>query len=204
MPKSRIVHIVDDDGSVRQALSSLLASGGFAYRAHASAAALLRDPGVASAGCIVTDVRMPEMDGLELQRRLREQGIDVPVIVMTGHADVALAVEALKAGAVDFIEKPIKPSRLLASITAALQLRHETASRAAEIEQVRKRFALLSAREREVLRGLVNGETNKAIANRLDVSPRTIEVHRATLMSKMLAQSLSELLRMASMIDFTA
>jgi two-component system response regulator FixJ len=149
------------------------------------------------AGCIVTDVRMPEMDGIELQRRLRASKVAVPVIVITGHGDVALAVEAMKAGAVDFIEKPFDDEVLVGAIRSALARRAEDAKGEARTAEIQGRLQLLSSREREVMDGLVAGKPNKIIAHDLGISPRTVEVYRANLMTKMQADSLSDLVRMA-------
>jgi two-component system response regulator FixJ len=148
-------------------------------------------------GCVVTDIRMPQIDGLELQRRLHAQGSKLPVIVMTGHGDVALAVEAMKAGAVDFIEKPFDDEVLLAAIRTALSRQAEDSERAARKAMIQDRLKALSEREREVLEGLVAGKANKVIAYDLGISPRTVEVYRANLMTKMQADSLSALVRMA-------
>ncbi|MGX9984184.1 response regulator FixJ [Methylobacterium fujisawaense] len=190
------VHIVDDDLAVRQSLAFLLATDGLAVQVHDSATAFLA-AGTDRVGCIVTDVRMPDIDGVELLHRLRQRGRMPPVIVMTGHADVALAVEAMKAGAVDFIEKPFDDDVLLASIRSALARADRARTRDAEGEAVRARLAALSERERQVLEGLVAGKANKVIGLNLGISPRTVEIYRANVMSKMQAGSLSELVRMA-------
>jgi two-component system, LuxR family, response regulator FixJ len=193
---SQVVHVIDDDVAVRQSLAFLLSTAGFAVRVHESATAFLEALPVAQVGCIVTDIRMPEIDGLELQRRLRASKIGVPVIVITGHGDVALAVEAMKAGAVDFIEKPFDDEVLLGAIRSALARRAEDAKGETRAAEVRSRLGLLSAREREVLDGLVAGKANKIIAYDLGISPRTVEVYRANVMTKMQADSLSDLVRM--------
>lgn len=196
MSTDTLVHIVDDDIAVRQALAFLLTTDGLAVRVHESASAFLA--GVAEpTGCIVTDVRMPEIDGIEFLRRLRQRGDMPPVIVMTGHADVPLAVEAMKEGAIDFIEKPFDDEILLASIRSALARADRKAGAAAETRAVRVRLAALSERERQVLEGLVEGKANKVIGLDLGISPRTVEIYRAHVMSKMQAGSLSELVRMA-------
>lgn len=196
MSTDALVHIVDDDIAVRQALAFLLTTDGLAVRVHESASAFLA--GVAEpTGCIVTDVRMPEIDGIEFLRRLRQRGDMPPVIVMTGHADVPLAVEAMKEGAIDFIEKPFDDDILLASIRSALAQADRKAGAAAETRAVRARLAALSERERQVLEGLVEGKANKVIGLDLGISPRTVEIYRAHVMSKMQAGSLSELVRMA-------
>ena len=149
------------------------------------------------AGCIVTDVRMPGMTGMELLHHLQERGIGLPVIVITGHGDVPLAVEAMKLGAVDFIEKPFDDEVLLASVRAALDKRLEDQERDAKRGEIQEKFAALSPRERQVLDGLIAGNPNKTIAFDLGISPRTVEVYRANLMTKMDAGSLSELVRLA-------
>lgn len=190
------VHIVDDDLAVRQSLAFLLATDGLAVQEHDSATAFLA-AGTDRVGCIVTDVRMPDIDGVELLHRLRQRGRMPPVIVMTGHADVALAVEAMKAGAVDFIEKPFDDDVLLASIRSALARADRARTRDAKGDAVRARLAALSERERQVLEGLVAGKANKVIGLDLGISPRTVEIYRANVMSKLQAGSLSELVRMA-------
>lgn len=192
----QVVHIIDDDVAVRQSLAFLLSTAGFAVRVHESATAFLEVLPFAQVGCIVTDIRMPEMDGLELQRRLRASKISVPVIVITGHGDVALAVEAMKSGAADFIEKPFDDEVLIGAIRSALARRTEDARGEARAAEIRSRLGLLSAREREVLGGLVAGKANKVIAYDIGISPRTVEVYRANVMTKMQADSLSELVRM--------
>jgi len=197
MPNEAVVHVVDDDLAVRQSLSFLLASDGLPVRLHESASAFLERVGELSAGCIVTDVRMPGIDGIEFLRRLKAQGITLPVIVMTGHADVPLAVEAMKLGAVEFIEKPFDDDLFLAAIHSALAHGQEHASREAQAKEAHARVQSLSERERQVLEGLVEGKANKVIAHDLGISPRTVEIYRANVMAKMHAKSLSELVRMA-------
>ncbi len=197
MAGDAVVHVVDDDVAVRQSLSFLLASDGLPVRLHESAVAFLDAVKDATAGCIVTDVRMPGIDGIEFLRRLRGRGIALPVIVMTGHADVPLAVEAMKQGAVDFIEKPFDDDLFLAAVRAALQRHEQDARREAHKAEVQTRLEALSERERQVLDGLVAGKANKVIAYDLGISPRTVEIYRANVMTKMQAGSLSELVRMA-------
>src|SRR5579872_3208745 len=197
MATNAVVHLVDDDEQVRRALAFLLGTAGLAVRLHESAQHFLEKLDDIQPGCIVSDVRMPGMDGLGLQRTLKEKGVDMPMIIMTGHGDVALAVAAMKAGAVDFIEKPFDDEVLLGAVRLALS-RHETAGRSSgEIAQIRARADGLSARERQVMEGLLAGHPNKTIAYDLAISPRTVEVHRANVMAKMAAKSLSELVRMA-------
>lgn len=197
MPSSQVVHVIDDDADVRQSLSFLLSTAGLSVQVHESALAFLKAlPGI-EGGCIVTDVRMPGMDGIELQRRLQSHKNSIPVIVMTGHGDIALAVEATKAGAVDFIEKPFDDKVLIGAIKSALGRKRQQSERDTAAAQVRERLNLLSERERQVLDGLVAGKPNKVIAYELGISPRTVEIYRANVMTKMQADSLSALVRMA-------
>lgn len=190
-----VVHVVDDDEAVRQSLAFLLGSAGLAVRLYDSAAAFLASLSGVRDGCLITDIRMPDMTGLELLHALRAQACFLPTIVITGHGDVPLAVEAMKAGAVDFIEKPFDQEVLLGAVQAALERGGGVESEQEQI--VAARLASLSARERQVLDGLIAGHSNKTIAHDLGISPRTIEVYRANLMTKMEAKSLSELIRMA-------
>jgi len=199
MPADRLVFIVDDDEAVRDSLELLLESAGHAVQVFEAAPDALEACRARPPACIVTDVRMPEMDGLEFQEKLAASGIRVPVIVMTGHADVPLAVRAMKAGAVDFIEKPFGDEVILASIAAALQRKPQAATDPALVE----RLGSLTPREREVLELLVIGHPNKVIAHRLDISPRTVEIHRAHVMEKMKARSLPELVRTAMQAGVT-
>jgi two-component system response regulator FixJ len=197
-PTGRLVLIVDDDDAVRDSLELLLESAGHSVQAFEAAPDALEACRARLPACIVTDVRMPEMDGLEFQEKLSAAGIHVPVIVMTGHADVPLAVRAMKAGAVDFIEKPFSDEAILASIESALK-RKPKISDPAMVE----RLESLTPREREVLELLVIGHPNKVIAHRLDISPRTVEIHRAHVMEKMKARSLPELVRTAMQAGVT-
>lgn len=196
MPTERVVHVIDDDEVVRQSLAFLLSSAGLAVRVHESAVAFLDVLPEVQEGCVVTDIRMPQMDGLELQRRLHEMGTALPVIVMTGHGDVPLAVEAMKAGAIDFIEKPFDDEILLSAIRSALARRARDSERDARRAAIRDRVQRLSEREGEVLERLVAGKVNKVIAYELGISPRTVEIYRANVMTKMQADSLSDLVRM--------
>jgi two-component system response regulator FixJ len=196
MTEAPQVHVVDDDAAVRDSLSLLLESAGFSVRAYDSAPAFLQALPVDPPGCVLTDVRMPEIDGLALQRRLNELGSRLPVIVMTGHGDVPIAVEALKAGAADFLEKPFDDAQLLAAVSNALAASQRDRDEAAAVAAITARLASLTPREREVLDRLVAGQPNKTIAYDLGSSPRTVEVHRARVMEKMCARSLPELVRM--------
>jgi two-component system response regulator FixJ len=196
MAEAPLVHVVDDDASVRDSLSMLLESAGFAVRSYDSAVAFLHAASDRTAGCVLTDVQMPELNGLELQRRMGELGIRLPVIVMTGHGDVPIAVEALKAGALDFLEKPFEEAHLLEAVTSAIAVSQRERDEAAAVADIAARIATLTPREREVLDRLVAGQPNKTIAYDLGSSPRTVEVHRARVMEKMAARSLAELVRM--------
>jgi two-component system response regulator FixJ len=201
MADDACIHVIDDDAAVRGSLTFLFEAAGFPVQSYGSAAAFLDAVATLGAGCVLTDVRMPDFDGLALQRRLTELGVAMPVIVMTGHADVPIAVQALKEGAFDFIEKPFDDERLLAAVRGALEAGRQRWGEAAELEAVTTRLASLTPREREVLVGLVAGNPNKTIAYDLGTSPRTIEVHRARVMEKMQARSLAELVRMVLAID---
>jgi two-component system response regulator FixJ len=197
MQTDAIVHVVDDDVAVRQSLAFLLSSDGLPVRVHESAETFLASVADVASGCIVTDVRMPGMDGIEFLKQLGQRGWACPVIVMTGHADVPLAVEAMKQGAVDFIEKPFDDVVLLSAIRSAMERRNEAAQASAHAGEVAARIAALSERERQVMEGLVAGKANKVIAYNLGISHRTVEIYRANVMTKMQAGSLSELVRLA-------
>jgi two-component system response regulator FixJ len=196
MGTDAVVHLIDDDESVRHAVSFMLTTSGFAVRVYESATAFLNALQSVQPGCVVTDVRMPGMDGLELQRELKRRGVGLPVIVITGHADVSLAVEAMKAGAVDFIEKPFNDETLMAAIRVAVERHSSDSRRSGEVAAIQAKLDSLSPREREVLDGLIAGLPNKTIAYDLNISARTVEVHRANLMSRMAALSLADLVRM--------
>jgi two-component system response regulator FixJ len=191
-----VVHIIDDDAAMRDSLGFLLQVNRIPYRLFESAVAFLENL-PEDGGCVLTDVRMPEMNGIEMVRQLKERGYRAPVVVMTGHADVPLAIEAMKAGVVDFIEKPFDEDLLLSALRTALQQGKAQSEQDAALSETRKRIAALSPRESEVLGGLVEGKANKVIAYDLGISPRTVEIYRANLMTKMQARSLSELVRMA-------
>jgi two-component system, LuxR family, response regulator FixJ len=192
-----LVHVIDDDEGLRESLAFLLRTAGIAVKSFSSAAAFLDTLPDASLSCVITDVRMPDISGIDLLRRLKEIKIAAPVIVITGHGDIALAVEAMKIGAVDFLEKPFDDEVLLASVEAALRRHDGQTKRESERTEIEARLAVLSPRERDVLGGLVAGRANKQIAFDLGISPRTVEIYRANLMNKMQAGSLSELVRMA-------
>jgi two-component system, LuxR family, response regulator FixJ len=196
-----VVHVIDDDEALRESLAFLLRTVKIEVQSHASAAAFLDALPTARAGCVITDVRMPGLSGIDLLRRLKDLKIDVPVIVITGHGDVALAVEAMKIGAMDFLEKPFDDEVLLESVRSALRQRDGEQKRSAERTEIENRLAALSNRERDVLGGLVAGRANKQIAFDLGISPRTVEIYRANLMNKMKAESLSDLVRMALIAD---
>ena len=196
MPNGDVVHVIDDDAGVRQSLAFSLSTAGLAVRVYESAVAFLKALPHVQDGCIVTDIRMPEVDGLELQRKLKALKNTMPVIVITGHGDVALAVEAMTAGAIDFIEKPFDDEGLLSTIRSALARHEGDRERGSRAAEVRARLALLSERERQVLDGLVAGKPNKVIAYDLGISARTVEIYRANVMTKMQADSLSSLVRM--------
>ncbi len=190
-----VVHIVDDDEAVRQSLAFMLSSAGLPVRVYESAKAFLDGLDPAQCGCLITDIRMPDITGIELLRRIKGRVWRLPAIVITGHGDVPLAVEAMKAGAIDFIEKPFDEEAILNAVHAALEKTDWESD--GDLAVVAARLATLSERERQVLEGLVAGHANKVIAARHGISPRTVEVYRANLMTKMQAKSLSELIRMA-------
>lgn len=198
MPSDKaVVHVIDDDEAMRQSLAFLLGTVGMEVQTYESAVAFLEVAPTVKAGCVITDVRMPGLSGVDLLRQLRERKLGIPVIVITGHGDVALAVEAMKIGAMDFLEKPFDDEALLASVRSALNQLDQDQKRQAERSDIEARLASLSNRERDVLQGLVAGLANKQIAYDLGISPRTIEIYRANLMTKMQAASLSDLVRMA-------
>ena len=193
----KLVHLVDDDGAIRRSVGFMLKTSGFTVRTYESGVDLMKAVGDLEAGCILLDIRMPGMDGIEVQKSLREKGVTLPVIIMTGHGDVGLAVKAMKAGAVDFIEKPFDKDLLLSSLEEGfrrLSQREATHDRKKDAEV---RLQALTPRERDVLEGLAQGLPNKTIAYDLGISPRTVEIHRANLMTKLQVRSLSEALRIA-------
>jgi two-component system response regulator FixJ len=195
------VHIIDDDQALRDSLAFLLRAAQLEVRSFDSAKTFLDALPDASLGCVITDIRMPDMSGLDLLRRLKELKVGVPVIVITGHGDIALAVEAMKIGAADFFEKPFNDDQLVASVRAALQQQQDQTKRDAERAEIEHRISTLSARQKDVLVGLIEGRANKQIAFDLGISPRTVEIYRANLMNKMQADSLSDLVRMALVVQ---
>jgi two-component system response regulator FixJ len=195
--KLRLVHLVDDDDAIRRSVGFMLKTSGFHVRAYESGVELLKAAPDLESGCILLDIRMPGMDGLEAQRALRDKGVTLPVIIMTGHGDVSLAVQAMKAGAVDFIEKPFEKAVLLSAIEHGVERLKKSAADLDRAEEAAVRLQALTPREREVLGGLAKGLPNKTIAYDLGISPRTVEIHRANVMSKLGVRSLSEALRIA-------
>lgn len=196
-----IVHVIDDDAAMRDSLAFLLETADLQARVYDSAVAFLQVVDSAEPGCVLTDIRMPEIGGLELVRRLRADGRAFPVVVMTGHGDVPLAIEAMKLGVIDFIEKPFDDEALLAAVRLALSQGEAQRRRKGERAEIGGRFQSLSGRERDVLQGLVAGHANKMIAFDLGISPRTVEIYRANVMTKMQARSLSELVRMSLLLE---
>ena len=193
--EARLVHLVDDDAAIRRSVGFMLKTSGHRVETYESGTELLKNGTKLDPGCILLDIRMPGMDGLEVQQALQDKGVGLPVIIMTGHGDVALAVKAMKAGAVDFIEKPFEKEALLGSLDEGyrrLSQKDVTHDRARDAAV---RLRALTAREREVLDGLAQGQPNKVIAYNLGISPRTVEIHRANLMNKLAVRSLSEALR---------
>jgi two-component system, LuxR family, response regulator FixJ len=205
MSEKDLVHVIDDDEAVRESLAFLLRTANLDVKTYESARAFLDSAKEASkgqpSGCIVTDVRMPGLSGLELLQQLRTDRIKLPVIVITGHGDIQLAVEAMKSGAVDFLEKPFDDERVLQAVHSALSVRSSAKPKAGGRSEIAERLASLSQRERQVLDGLVAGQPNKTIAHDLGISPRTVEVYRANVMTKMQAGSLSDLVRMALTVE---
>jgi two-component system response regulator FixJ len=197
MADKAVVHVIDDDAAIRDSLAFLLDVNGFRAEVFESSNEFLSKATANAPACVVSDIRMPGMNGIELVRKLKDDGIACPVILITGHGDVALAVEAMKAGAVDFIEKPFDDAMLLGAIRSALETRPQDQADSTARTEAQARLAELSPRERDVLQGLVAGKINKVIAHELSISPRTVEVYRANLMAKTGARSVSELMRIA-------
>lgn len=201
MPENVVIHIVDDEEPVRKSLAFLLTMSGHAVRVHESATAFLDIAGGLRQACLITDLRMPDLNGVELLRRLRDAGQMLPAIVISGHGDVPMAVEAMKAGALDFIEKPFAEDVLLDAVSRAVTELDRQPRDGADAADVRRRLDELSEREHQVMRRIVAGMPNKTIAFELDISPRTVEVHRANVMTKMRARNLPELVRMVLVAD---
>ncbi|MET1754529.1 response regulator transcription factor [Novosphingobium sp. RD2P27] len=197
MADKRTIHIVDDEDAIRKSASFMLKTSGFEVAAWASGVEFLRNVKNARPGCILLDVRMPEMDGLEVQQMLIERGVAMPVVILTGHGDVSIAVRAMKAGAIDFIEKPFEKAVLLSAIESAFERLNDAEERVSRAADANLHIAGLTAREQDVLNGLAQGLPNKTIAYDLGISARTVEVHRANLMTKLNVRSLSEALRIA-------
>lgn len=193
----RLVHLVDDDGAIRRSAGFMLKTSGFEVSTYESGVELLREAKALEPGCILLDIRMPGMDGLEVQQALLERGVALPMIIMTGHGDIALAVRAMKAGAVDFIEKPFDKAVLLSAIEEGFSRLHRSERGRQRASDAAVRLQVLTDRERQVLDGLALGLPNKSIAFDLGISPRTVEIHRANLMDKLGVRSLSEALRIA-------
>jgi FixJ family two-component response regulator len=200
-PDKPTVYVVDDDEAVRRFLSELLSSVDLNVAAYASAQEFLDDSDPTGPGCLVLDLRMPGMSGLELQRKLAERRIALPIIFLTGHGDVEVAVHAMKGGAVDFIEKPFNNELLLDRIQAAITRSAGVDDNRADKIEIEKRMESLTPRERQVLKLVADGHTNKGVARELDISERTVEIHRAHLMEKMQARSLANLVMMVSALD---
>ncbi len=196
MAQQDVIHIVDDDESVRKSLSFLLSSSGYAVRVHESATTFL-EVARSHEGCLITDLRMPDIGGVDLLKRMRDQHLSIPVIVVTGHGDVQAAVECMKSGAVDFLEKPFSDDALLDALGRAVNLSRQKSLLEREHAQAKEKLKLLSERERQVLEGVVSGLPSKTIAYNLGLSPRTVEIYRATVMNKMQAKSLAHLVRMS-------
>ncbi|MBI1179289.1 MAG: response regulator [Alphaproteobacteria bacterium] len=201
MTEVAAIHVIDDDAAVRDSLTFLLDTAGLPVIAHDSARHFLEAAAANSAGCIVADVRMPEIDGLQLLRHLSDRGIETPVIVITGHGDIPLAVSAMKAGAVDFIEKPFDDEVLLRAVRTALDRGGQRATQNGMLAELSARLETLSSRERQVFDGIVAGRPNKVIAHELGISPRTVEVYRSHVMTKMQAETLPDLVRMATQVQ---
>lgn len=197
MGDKHVVHIIDDEETIRKSVGFMLRTTGFSVETYASGAAFLTVAAEAETGCIVLDMHMPGLNGLQVHAALAAIGVEMPVVVLTGNGDVALAVQAMQAGAVDFLEKPVEKSTLLAAIHRGFARLDRADGQAAEALQARSQVEALAPRERDVLEGLAHGHPNKTIAYDLGVSSRTVEVHRANLMQKLGVETLAELLRIA-------
>lgn len=197
MSDKPVIHVVDDDAAMRDSLVFLLDVNGYKSLVYDTADSFLARAGAETLSCVISDIRMPGMNGIELVSKLKGEGASCAIILITGHGDVALAVEAMKAGAADFIEKPFDDETLLGAIRSALEARPAAGSESSAKKEAELRLVDLSPRERDVLQGLVAGKINKVIAHDLSISPRTVEVYRANLMAKTGARSMSELMRIA-------
>lgn len=193
----KVVHVVDDDDSVRRSVGFMLKTSGYQVCSYSSGTEILKNAKDLQEGCVLLDIRMPEMDGLEVQEALQERGVALPIIIMTGHGDVPLSVRAMKAGAIDFIEKPFEKEVLISAVEEGFATLKRADSGRERSKQAAVRLQALTPREREVLEGLAQGLPNKTIAYDLGISPRTVEIHRANLMTKLEVRSLSEALRIA-------
>jgi two-component system response regulator FixJ len=197
MPAEKLVHVVDDDDGVRRSVAFMLKHAGYRVESHISGVEFLKSVKLAERGCVLLDVCMPQIDGLEVQREMAARGIDMPVVILTGHGDIAAAVKAMRAGAVNFLEKPYEKEDLLHAIEEALTRIDRSDDRDMKAGEAKIRLASLTGREHDVLNGLVAGYPNKTIAYDLGISPRTVEIYRANMMEKLRVRSLSEALRIA-------
>lgn len=203
MQIEKLIHIVDDDDSVRRSAAFMLTHAGYRVECHISGVEFLKKAKLAERGCVLLDVRMPEMDGPEVQREMAARGIDMPVVILTGHGDIAVAVKAMRSGAVNFIEKPYEKEQLLRAIEEAYSRLDRLHDREMKAGEAKIRLTSLTGRERDVLNGLVEGYPNKTIAYDLGISPRTVEIYRANMMEKLKVRSLSEALRIAFIAEDT-
>jgi two-component system response regulator FixJ len=197
MSDKKLVHIVDDEDSIRRSIGFMLKTSGYEVETWSSGQAFLKDVKHVEQGCVLLDVRMPEIDGLEVQRQLAERGVMMPIVIMTGHGDISIAIQAMKGGAVDFLEKPFEKASLIGAIEEAFQRIANTTSALARATEAESVLGVLTPREHDVLHGLAKGLPNKTIAYDLGISPRTVEVHRANVMTKLQVRSLSDALRIA-------
>lgn len=197
MTDKKLIHLVDDDEAIRHSASFMLRHAGYTVKTYADGVVFLEDITSQTDGCILLDVRMPVIDGLSVQKTLTERGINLPIIILTGHGDVSVAVEAMKQGAIDFIEKPYEKAVLVGAINSAFEQIEDESSQVARQNEARAQITALTPRERDVLERLVDGLTNKGIAADLSISSRTVEIHRAHLMEKLDAESLSSALKTA-------
>lgn len=202
MSDKKLVHVVDDEDSIRRSVGFMLKTSGYLVETWSSGQAFLKEVKHAEEGCVLLDVRMPEIDGLEVQRQLAERGVMMPIVIMTGHGDVSIAIQAMKGGAVDFLEKPFEKAALIGAIEEAFQRIAQASTASARTADAESVLGILTPRERDVLHGLAKGLPNKTIAYDLGISPRTVEVHRANVMTKLQVRSLSDALRIAFAAGF--